>query len=70
MSQAEATTRPDVAKVLYSVPEAAYALNLSPREIWRMVSEGELPTRRRGRRVLLPKHAIEEWAAREDAASE
>ena len=48
------TRRPPVARLAYSVPEAAEALGLSPRTAWQLVAAGRLGSVRVGRRVLVP----------------
>lgn len=43
-----------------SVAEAAQLLGLSPNHTWRLVQNGELPSFRLGRRVLVPRKALEQ----------
>lgn len=47
-----------VEKLLYSRDEAAYALGISLRSIERMIAGHVLPTRRLGRRTLIPAAAV------------
>ncbi len=50
------------APLLVSVPEAARLLSVGTTFAWEMVHNGELPTVKLGRRVLVPRAAIEEIA--------
>ena len=43
----------------FSVPEAAEILGLSPFSAWAAVKAGYIPTIRIGRRVIVPRHALE-----------
>jgi excisionase family DNA binding protein len=43
-----------------SVNEAAQLLGLSPNHCWRLIQSGELPSMRLGRRVLVPRRALEQ----------
>ncbi len=54
------------AMMAYTVAEAAEVLRLSEREVWRMIAEGELAVRRRGRRTLVPRASLEAWLAGEN----
>lgn len=47
------------AKQTISVREAAHILGLGNRSIYNAVSRGEIPSIRVGRRLLIPKKAIE-----------
>jgi excisionase family DNA binding protein len=55
-------------KVLYTKREAAQLLSISIRSLDYLIFSQQLPTRRIGRRVLVHREAIEQFA-REDHAS-
>src|SRR6185312_3074556 len=48
--------------LLVSVPEAARLLGIGPTLGWEMVRDGVLPSVRFGRRVLVPRSAVERLA--------
>ncbi len=56
--QVTATDRP----LLVSVPEAAHLLGIGLTYGWTMVRSGQLPTVRLGRRILVPRAALEQLA--------
>ena len=45
------------------VPEAATLLGISEKAAWQRLYRGELPHRRRGRRVLIPVDELEKFLA-------
>jgi len=48
-------------KLAYSVPEAAEVLGVHTNTVWHYVWSGEIPSRKLGRRVLIPASALEAW---------
>ena len=52
-------------KILYSRQEAAELLSLSLRSVVVLIDRGELPVRRIGRRVLVPRASLEAFARRD-----
>jgi excisionase family DNA binding protein len=52
--------RPDRSPLTLSVPEAAKLLGVSCDLVYDLVSQGELPALRLGRRIVLPRRALEE----------
>lgn len=44
---------------LLTVGEAAYALNIGKRSLWRLIASGELPSVRIGRSVRVPIEGID-----------
>jgi len=48
--------------LLLSVPQAAHLLGVGLTLCWEMVHGGQLPSVRLGRRVLVPRHAVERLA--------
>lgn len=46
-------------RLVYSVPEAAEALGVSAWLAYRLIARGELPAIRLGRRVVVPKIALD-----------
>src|SRR6516165_3673616 len=46
-------------QLVYTVPEAAKLLRISPAHAYALVSRGELPSLRLGRRILIPRCALE-----------
>lgn len=64
--QVTATDRP----LLVSVPEAAHLLGIGLTYGWTMVRSGQLPTVRLGRRILVPRAAIEQLAHATSAAGD
>ena len=53
------------AALLFSVAEAANLLGISRNLAYDLVREGRLPHIRLGRRVLVPRFALEQWVAME-----
>jgi excisionase family DNA binding protein len=53
-------TRPDREPLTLSVPEAAKLLGVSPDLVYDLVAVGELPALRLGRRIVVPRRALEE----------
>lgn len=51
--------------LLLTVPETAKRLRISRNMCYELVAEGRLPSVRLGRRVLVPRFALEEWIARQ-----
>ena len=51
-----------IPKLLASKKEAAYSLGVSLRAVDYKIASGELPTRRIGRRVLVPVTALQKFA--------
>ncbi len=49
-------------KLLLSIKEASEVLGLSPRSIAWLISTGQLESRKQGKRRLLPREAVEQWA--------
>lgn len=56
-------------KLLYSIPEAAEMLSVSPRVLERLIADGEIDTVKIGRRRLVPSEALAEYVERVKAAS-
>lgn len=50
-------------RVTLTVPEVALILGISRNEAYLAVQRGELPARRIGRRILIPRVALERWLA-------
>ena len=55
--------------LLLSVPQAAHLLGLGATFTWDLVRRGDLPSVRLGRRVLVPRRAIERLAERQSKAA-
>jgi excisionase family DNA binding protein len=51
----------DTDATVLTVPEAAKVLRLSRAFAYQLVAEGELPSLRLGRRVLIPRAALEQF---------
>ncbi len=51
--------------LLVSVEEAARLLCISRNLAYELVRQGRLPHVRLGRRVLIPRHGLEQWIAQE-----
>lgn len=59
----QARERPcEPGQLLYSVPQAARVLGISPRLCWTFINRGELRTRRCGTRVLVHRRELEKFA--------
>ena len=59
----------DQEPAVYQVREVAALLGLDPKSVYAAVQSGELPGRRVGRRVLIPRKAFDRWLAEADRAS-
>lgn len=57
-----------IQKVLYTKREAAQLLSISVRSIDYLIFSRQIPTRRVGRRVLVHREAIEQFARRDHAS--
>lgn len=55
---------PVAGQILYSVPQAARVLGISPRMLWRFIARGELRARSIGARRLVHRRDLEKFAAR------
>lgn len=55
---------PAAVPLLVSVPEAARLLGVGTSFGWTLVRNGDLPTVRLGRRVLIPRSALEQFAGK------
>lgn len=58
-----------MARLTYSVAEAAAEIGISESHAYRLVAAGELPSIRLGRRIVVPKAALAEWLAKQVQAS-
>lgn len=58
-----------MAPLAYSAKQAATLLGLSEWTIYRYAHSGRLPSMRVGRRLLIPRAALEQYLAQEAAAS-
>ena len=56
--------RNDEDRLVWTVEEAGRRLGISRAHAYELVARGELPHLRLGRRVVIPKYAIEELLAR------
>lgn len=52
----------------YTVSQAAELLGISPWTYYEAVKRGELPARKVGRRIVVPRIQLEQWLAKEGAA--
>ncbi len=52
-------------RILFPIDEAAYFLGIKPRKIWYLIESGELAPTRIGRRVLLHRGILENFARRD-----
>jgi excisionase family DNA binding protein len=59
----------DEDRLVWTVEEAGRLLGISRAHAYELVARGELPHLRLGRRVVVPKHAIELLLARADSNS-
>lgn len=57
-------TKPDEQRLVWTVEEAARLLGISRAHGYELVARDELPHVRLGRRVVVPKHALDELLAR------
>jgi excisionase family DNA binding protein len=55
-------------KFLYTVPQAAESLGISPKSVWNYLASGELKARRIGRRKLVTRDSLERFAAKDHAS--
>ena len=53
--------------LVYAVPETAHLLGVSRAFAYELVRRGELPSLRLGRRVVVPRRAVEELLRRRQA---
>jgi excisionase family DNA binding protein len=53
--------RDDALETYYSIREVSEHLNVHHHTVWRACSSGELPFKRVGRNLRIPKSAIEKW---------
>jgi excisionase family DNA binding protein len=58
---------PSTDKVLYTKREAAHLLSISLRSLDYLIFSNQLPARRVGRRVLVHRDSIEQFARRDHA---
>lgn len=58
-----------MASLAYSVAQAATALGISEWAVYRYAKAGRLPSMRVGRRLLIPRAALERFLAEQAAAS-
>jgi excisionase family DNA binding protein len=63
MNEAQAAN-PDEERLVWTVEEAGRLLGISRAHAYELVARGDLPHLRLGRRVVIPKHAIEALLAR------
>ena len=63
MNETEAV-RPEGERLVWTVEEVGRLLGISRAHAYELVARGELPHLRLGRRVVVPKHAIETLLAR------
>jgi hypothetical protein len=54
-------------KFLFTVPEAAESLGISPKSVWYNLGTEELKARRVGRRKLVTRESLEKFAAKDHA---
>jgi excisionase family DNA binding protein len=52
----------------YSVPEAAALLGISSWAAYEAIKRGELPARKIGRRIVVPKIQLDAWLSAKGAA--
>ncbi len=51
--------------LLFTVPEAASILRISRNSAYELLRQNILPHIRLGRRILVPRHALEQWIERQ-----
>lgn len=56
-------------KVLWTLEETAKKLSISRRTCWQMTKNGELPTVRIGRRLLISPKDVDQWVNRQRQAN-
>ena len=54
-------TTPTIPRLLLDTPAAAQALSISPRTLWQLTKDGEIPCIRIGRSVRYSIHDLEAW---------
>jgi excisionase family DNA binding protein len=64
-----ADSRRPTVKLLLTKKDVAYALSLSLRTVDNLIAAKRLQVRRIGRRVLIPRHALEQFARRDHVSS-
>lgn len=52
---------PDPVRLAYSVPEAAALIGISASSLHRQIRAGAVPHVRIGRRIVVPRQALERW---------
>jgi excisionase family DNA binding protein len=62
-------TPPVMERLVWTVEEAAQVLGISRTHAYELVARGELASVRLGRRIVVPKHAIDVLLAQPPAAS-
>ena len=70
MQHPEGGNQMDDHVVAVNVPEAARRLGVSPRTVATLVAQKELPSRKIGRRRVIPIRALEEFLKRDHATSQ
>lgn len=48
-------------KLVYTVDETAKLLNIGMNKAYELIQQNEIPNKRVGRRILIPKQALEKW---------
>ena len=61
--------QPVADQLLYSVPQAAHILGISPRLCWEYVRRGEIRKRHIGTRVLIHRTELQKFALRDHATN-
>jgi excisionase family DNA binding protein len=56
-------------RLVLAVPEAARALGVNPRTVYRLVEQGAIPFIKLGTRIAIPRRELEQWIAEQAAAS-
>jgi excisionase family DNA binding protein len=56
----ETTPPPSMGRLVLTVDEAAYLLNISRSLAYELIARGELPALRLGRRIVIPRVMLEE----------
>lgn len=59
---------PATEPLTYSVPEAAALLGISPWSYYEAIKKNELPFRKIGRRIVVPRVQLERWLDQKGAA--
>lgn len=57
-------------QLLYSVPQGARVLGISPRLLWGFVGRGDVKSRRIGKRLLIHRDELEKFARRDHETSQ